>query len=178
MKELLSGVYQIETEMGDNRLCLYLLRGEQTLLVDSGLRSSPEEVIYPALAAAGLPDQIDTLLISHADGDHHGGNAAIQARSPHLTILCHELDRPRTESKTRHMQGRYYDVVAADDIDHQPEIMAWVSDMIGPDAPVHIGLCGGETLGLGNGTRWEVLHTPGHTAGHLSLWDPKPWTPE
>lgn len=45
--------------------------------------------------------------------------------------------------------------------------------MIGPDAGVDIGLRGGETLGLGGGMRYQVLHTPGHTAGHLSLWSPE-----
>jgi len=171
MKELLPGIFQIETEMGDNHLFLYILRGEQTLLIDSGVRDTPETAIYPALAQTGLPQQIDILLVTHADADHHGGNAAVRARSPHVTILCHELDRPRVESKSRHLQGRYAEVIAQDDVDYAPEIMDWLSDTIGPDAPVHVGLRGGETLGLGNGARWQVLHTPGHTAGHLSLWN-------
>ncbi len=173
MDEIVPGIYQIETEMGDNRLCLYLLRGERTLLIDSGLAQSPARVIYPALAAAGLPSQIDLLLTSHADADHHGGNAAIRRGSPGVTILCHELDRPRVESKATHLRGRYTEVVAADDVGYPVELMAMLSDMIGPDAPVAIGLRGGETLALGDGRRYQILHTPGHTAGHLSLWEPE-----
>lgn len=172
MREILPGLYLIESEMGGNRLSLYLLRGERTLLVDSGTAETPEAIIYPALSASDLPEQIDLLLVTHADADHHGGNAAIRAGSPTATILCHELDRPRVESKARHLQGRYDDVVSADDVCYEPEIMTWLCEMIGADTPVDVGLRGGETLGLGDGTRWEILHTPGHTAGHLSLWDP------
>lgn len=173
MKELLPGLYQLETELGDNRLCLYVLRGQRTVLVDSGIHNTPNTLIYPTLAAAGLPAQIDILLVTHADADHHGGNAAIQARSPQVTIMCHELDRPRVESKVYHLDNRYTKVIARADVGYAPEIMAWLSEVIGPDTPVHLGLRGGESLGLGNGPRWQVLHTPGHTAGHLSLWNPE-----
>lgn len=37
-RAILPGVLAIEAASGDNRLALYLLHGERTLLVDSGLR--------------------------------------------------------------------------------------------------------------------------------------------
>jgi glyoxylase-like metal-dependent hydrolase (beta-lactamase superfamily II) len=43
---------------------------------------------------------------------------------------------------------------------------------LGGDAPVDLGLRGWETIRLGPGRRVEVLHLPGHTAGHLGLWEP------
>jgi glyoxylase-like metal-dependent hydrolase (beta-lactamase superfamily II) len=39
------------------------------------------------------------------------------------------------------------------------------------DAPIDIGLIGGETVRLDAGRLVEVLHLPGHTPGHLGLWD-------
>lgn len=173
MRELLPGVYRLETEMGDARLCLHVIRGERTLLIDTGPRTAPDTSIFPALRAAGLPELIDFLLVSHADADHHGGNAAVRTRSPGVTILAHELDRPRIEAKACHLAGRYTEIVANDDVRYAPEIMSWLSDMIGPDTVVDVRLRGGETLTLGDGLRYEVLHTPGHTAGHLSVWNPE-----
>ena len=38
---------------------------------------------------------------------------------------------------------------------------------LGGDAPIDIGLRGGETIRLGRGRRLEVLHLPGHTLGHV-----------
>ena len=39
------------------------------------------------------------------------------------------------------------------------------------DSPVDLGLGGGETIRLDAGRTVEVLHLPGHTLGHLGLWD-------
>jgi glyoxylase-like metal-dependent hydrolase (beta-lactamase superfamily II) len=168
---ILPGVLEITTTMGDNRLALYLLHDQLTLLVDSGLHNDPERVIFPALLAAGFSDQVDLLLISHADADHHGGNGAILTRSPGTKILCHKLDMARVCSRERHLRERYRDAVAADDTPFAPELLDWLEANIGPDAPVHIGLVGGEEINLGPGQSWLVIHAPGHTDGHLALWN-------
>jgi glyoxylase-like metal-dependent hydrolase (beta-lactamase superfamily II) len=171
VRTIAPGILEIEAPAGENRLALYLLHAERSLLVDSGLREAPETVIFPALAQAGLSSTIDMLLVSHADADHHGGNAAILDRSPTTTILCHRLDLPRVTSKEYHIRTRYIDAVRADDTPYGPELLAWLDDQIGPDRPVHLALSGGELIRLGPDQVWEVFHTPGHTPGHLSLWN-------
>jgi hypothetical protein len=55
--EVAPGVHRIEGRMGDNRLCLYALRGERTLLVDSGLRTTPAAYILPHPDKSGLPER-------------------------------------------------------------------------------------------------------------------------
>jgi glyoxylase-like metal-dependent hydrolase (beta-lactamase superfamily II) len=165
------GCHMLTTTVGANRLNLYLLDGERTLLVDSGVHSTPETAIFPALAAAGLPARIDMLLISHADADHHGGNAALLKHSPGTLVLCHRMDALRVTMKQQHIRERYTDAVRADDTPYTPELLTWLDEHIGPDAPVHLILSGGEQLWLGPGRSWEVIHAPGHTAGHLALWN-------
>lgn len=169
-RAIFPGLLAIEAGAGGSRLTLYLIHGERTLLVDSGLRDTPEAAIFPALAEAGLPGRVDLLLISHADADHHGGNAALLARAPGALVLCHSLDAPRVAGRERHLRERYTDAVAADDTPFDPALLAWLDANIGPDAPVHLALDGGAQLWLGPGQPWEVLHAPGHTAGHLALW--------
>lgn len=170
-RAILPGVLAIDAGSADSRLSLYLLHGERTLLVDSGLIGAPEAAIFPALAGAGLPAHIDMLLVSHADADHHGGNAGVLARSPATTVMCHRLDRPRVAARARHLRERYTDAVRADDTPYDPELLAWLDASIGPDAPVHLSLCGGEQIWLGPDRPWEVIHAPGHSDGHLALWD-------
>lgn len=171
MRELFPGVYRLETEMGQNLLSLHLLLGERCLLIDSGTRSTAGDALDRALTTAGV-SSIDYLLVSHADADHHGGNMAVRQRWPSVTILSHELDHPLVASRECHLKARYQDVVAADDVQYDPEVLAWVADMIGPDTRVDIGLRGGESVYLGEGVSCEILHTPGHTQGHLSVWLP------
>ena len=54
-----------------------------------------------------------------------------------------------------------------------PDDVAFLARELGGDAPVDVGLTGGETLRLGPDWRVEVLALPGHTPGHLGLWDPR-----
>jgi glyoxylase-like metal-dependent hydrolase (beta-lactamase superfamily II) len=49
----------------------------------------------------------------------------------------------------------------------------WIRTELGGDSPVDAGLRGGETMRLGPDRRIEILHLPGHTPGHLGIWDPK-----
>ncbi len=36
-----------------------------------------------------------------------------------------------------------------------------------------MGCAAGETIRLGDDWRIEILHLPGHTQGHLGIWDPR-----
>jgi glyoxylase-like metal-dependent hydrolase (beta-lactamase superfamily II) len=172
--EVAAGIHRIEGDLGERYVCQYLLVGEErTMLVDTGLRDMPEQVIEPYLAGLDRSLRgIDDVLISHADVDHCGGNRALRSAAPHARVLCGEADRAWIESNAAMMAGNYrwYEAhgfgPAADDI-------AFLERELGGDAPVDVGLRGGETLRLGPTWRVEVLALPGHTPGHLGLWDPR-----
>jgi glyoxylase-like metal-dependent hydrolase (beta-lactamase superfamily II) len=51
------------------------------------------------------------------------------------------------------------------------DVVAFIERELGGDAPVDFGLRGGETLRLGADRVVEVLALPGHTPGHVGLWD-------
>jgi glyoxylase-like metal-dependent hydrolase (beta-lactamase superfamily II) len=172
--EVVPGIHRIEGDLGERYVCQYLLVGEErTLLVDTGLRDMPAEVIAPYLATLDRSlDDVDDVVISHADVDHCGGNATLRAAAPRARLLCGEADRAWIESNEAMMAGNYrwYEQYgfgpSADDI-------AFLERELGGDAPIDVGLTGGETLRLGPSWRVEVLALPGHTPGHVGLWDPR-----
>jgi glyoxylase-like metal-dependent hydrolase (beta-lactamase superfamily II) len=43
-------------------------------------------------------------------------------------------------------------------------------------SPIDLGLSGGETVHLGNGWHVEILFTPGHTRGHITVYEPRSHT--
>ena len=98
--EVLQGIHRIESDLGARMMCQYLLVGEdRTILVDTGLAGTPEEVIIPYMEGIGLSvEDIDEVIISHADVDHCGGNRALKERHPSLWFSCGEADRPYVES--------------------------------------------------------------------------------
>jgi glyoxylase-like metal-dependent hydrolase (beta-lactamase superfamily II) len=172
--EVAPGIHRIEGDLGERYVCQYLLVGqERTLLVDTGLRDMPTTVVAPYVESLGrdLAD-VDDVLISHGDVDHCGGNRSLRALAPAARLWCGEADRAWIESNAAMLAGNYrwYETYgfgpSADDI-------AFLEHELGGDAPVDVGLRGGETLRLGPDWRVEVLALPGHTPGHLGLWDPR-----
>lgn len=170
--EVAPGIHRIESDLGPRFMCQYLLDGsEHALLVDTGLARTPADVIVPYLEQVGA--EPDLVLTSHADVDHCGGNRAIADRFPGSLFLCHELDRRWIESNEALLHENYlwHEAHGFDEPDEQArrEILA----DCGGDTPIDVALQGGETILLAHDWRIEVLHLPGHTLGHLGLWDPR-----
>jgi glyoxylase-like metal-dependent hydrolase (beta-lactamase superfamily II) len=172
--EILPGIHRIESDLGERFMCQYLLVGEErTVLVDTGLAGTPGDVIVPYLEGMGLGiEDVDEVIISHADVDHCGGNRALKELNPDLRFSCGEADRAWVESTGRIMAEIY---LWSEPYGFGPddESKDWLRTGLGGDAPVDVGLRGGETLRLGPDWRVEILHLPGHTPGHLGILDPK-----
>jgi glyoxylase-like metal-dependent hydrolase (beta-lactamase superfamily II) len=164
--EILPGIHRIESDLGVRFMCQYLLVGEdRTILIDTGLAETPEEIIIPYLEGIGLRvEDIDEVLISHADVDHCGGNRALKARHPSLWFSCGEPDRAYVENN-RVMLAEIYLWSEPYGFGPDEESKDWIFEELGGDSPVDAGLRGGETLRLGPDRRVEILHLPGHTRG-------------
>jgi glyoxylase-like metal-dependent hydrolase (beta-lactamase superfamily II) len=173
--EIRPGIHRITQRLGPRDLHLYLVMGERPLLVDTGLASTPEQVILPALRRLGVPPaRLGSILITHPDVDHFGGNAAMKRAAPQAKLLAHAADRRWIESREAILAERY-GWYAAHGLDYAPETKAWIGDNLGPDVPLDATVGGGEWLDLG-GRRVRVLHLPGHAAGHLGVWEPESGT--
>lgn len=170
--EILPGVHRIESDLGERFMCQYLLAGDdRTILVDTGLSGTPEGVIVPYLESIGLSvDDLDEVFVSHADVDHCGGNRALKDMNPNLRFLCGEADRAWVEGNER-ILAEVYRWSEPYGFGLDGDSLAWIRTELGGDCPVDTGLRGGETIRLGPDRRVEVLRLPGHTPGHLGLWD-------
>ena len=172
LEEIAPGIHRIESDIGPRFVAQYLLVGdERTVLVDTGLANTPDEALLPALEQIGA--EPDLIVISHADLDHCGGNRRTRERYPRALFACHELDRRWIESNAAMLAENYlwhepYGLNVPDDQGRR-EMLA----MLGGDSPIDLGLRGGETIRLEAGRRLEVLHLPGHSPGHVGLWDPR-----
>jgi glyoxylase-like metal-dependent hydrolase (beta-lactamase superfamily II) len=167
MTEIADGLYRIESDLGPRFMCQYVVAGrERALLVDTGLADTPATVIDPYLQRAGVEPAF--VLISHADNDHVGGNHAFRDAHPDAVFLCHELDRRWVESNEALVRENYgWHAAYGFPPMNAAELLASMSG----DSPIDLGLSGGETIRLDADRRREVLHLPGHTPGHLGLWD-------
>jgi glyoxylase-like metal-dependent hydrolase (beta-lactamase superfamily II) len=173
--EVAPGIHRIESSLGERFMAQYLLVGDaRRLLVDTGMEDTPAGALRPYLESIGLElESIDDVLISHADLDHSGGNRALRELHPRARFACHELDRRWIESNEALVAENYLWHVSHGFDDPGDAGRSELMGLCGGDAPIDEGLRGGETLRLAGDWRVEILHLPGHTYGHLGIWDPR-----
>ena len=171
--ELAPGVHRLAFAVGAKPMAMYLLAGDGLVLIDSGLPSTPEEVYLPAIADIGRrPDEVRLLLITHADADHIGGNREARRLFPNALIACHARDA-RWASDPAVLTRERYDAFFADHgLRYDQAVFEMLASWMGPPEPMDLLLQGGERLRLAGDDWLSVHHVPGHTPGHLCLFNP------
>ncbi|MBN1455467.1 MAG: MBL fold metallo-hydrolase [Methanomicrobia archaeon] len=133
---------------------VYLMYGDTICLIDSGVAGS-EHVIFDYLKQTDRrPDEITTLVLTHAHPDHIGAARAIQQVTG-CTVAAHRADRLWIENVERQFRDR--------PIPNFP-------DLVGGSVAVDHVLKDNEVLDWDRGLTFAVLHTPGHSNGSISLW--------
>jgi glyoxylase-like metal-dependent hydrolase (beta-lactamase superfamily II) len=173
--EILPGIHRIASTVGGRPLYLYLLRGSQrTVLIDTGTASDPAAVLFPYLARLGLqPTDLDVVIVTHSDLDHCGGNAAIKQAHPDVVLSCGEADRFLIEDPARMLAFRYTHYAERHGIAYDAATQQSIRAALGAPQPVDCTWRGGEVLRLGPDWLVELHHTPGHSFGHLTVFDPR-----
>jgi len=165
------GLHRIQAPLGERFIAMYLLTGPTgALLFDTGITESVTDTLLPYLDSIGF-DLADLrwAISSHCDFDHTGGNAALLAAAPHVELMAGTDDVPLSESLEVLIRERYAEFRDADGFDDPAEVTAYIRSSAAV-APIARALQGGEEFDLGDRVI-RVLHTPGHSDGHLTLWD-------
>ena len=169
--QLRPGLRRIQAPLGDRFVALYLFVGsERALLFDTGVAESVTGTLLPYLDGIGFdPARLTWAISSHCDFDHTGGNAALLRAAPRVELMAGRLDVPLAEDLEVLIDERYGEFRDSDGFDDPPETTAYIREAAAV-APIARPLDGGETFDLGDRVI-RVLHTPGHSDGHLALWD-------
>lgn len=164
------GIHRIDTDFYGRMNSLFLLVGDsKSMLVDTGVGSTPGEYLVPYLSDNGIEATIDYVVNTHADLDHVGGNAAVAELFPESTQVCHALDQAWIDDVDELIEKRY-DEYAELGIGETPETKAFLRDITGAK-PTDTVVVGGERFALSDDWEVEILHTPGHSWGHIAVWD-------
>jgi glyoxylase-like metal-dependent hydrolase (beta-lactamase superfamily II) len=127
----------------------------QVTLVDAGTKRAPRRIVA-GLAHIGVsPADVTRLVVTHAHPDHVGGLATMRGRTG-ATVSVHERDA----AYVREGKGPVLDRTRLGG-----RLLRRNSG--GPPTPVDDELVDGQVLDIAGGLR--VLHTPGHTPGHVAL---------
>lgn len=156
---------------GDNSLYLAVLFDQESAaLFDTALPGSLPH-IRKAMLCERLPfEKINRVFITHHDFDHIGGLPELLAGSyQKIEVLAHSLEQP-------HIEGCKPPIKSDPEIRDQMQRNMPAGQFLGParpvenppNAPVDQLLTDGQLLDLFGGI--TVIHTPGHTPGHLCYY--------
>lgn len=172
--EIADRTWRIESRIGPRNLFQYLVAGDgAAVLVDTGTVETPSQAILPALREVGLqPSAVRLVVVTHPDLDHQGGLAELKEELPEALAACGFADRGLVSEPERLVTDRYGAYEVEHGVGYSDEEKAWQRSVSGAPATVDVTFAGGEELDLG-ARRLRVIHTPGHSAGHLSLHEPQ-----
>jgi glyoxylase-like metal-dependent hydrolase (beta-lactamase superfamily II) len=129
---------------------------ESAVLIDTGMPGQEDQIIE-AMNRAGVPfERLTSVILTHQDIDHIGClPELIEKFDGEIDVYAHELDKPYIEGDKPLLK-----------LDFPKELQHLAENP--PKAKVHYSLADGEELPFCGGIK--VIHTPGHTPGHISLY--------
>ncbi len=147
---LIDGIHLLEGVKGAH---CYLVTGSNPFLIDTGFPGQEARIIKYLLKAGVEPQSLQGIILTHFDFDHVGSVVALQ-KITQCPIYAHTIEIPYILENTP-----------------RPGIKYWVPILMRPllgklVAPEHIeALEGNHPF-----QDWEIIHTPGHTPGHIILY--------
>lgn len=175
--EIASGIHRVEGRFAGRFLFQHVLIGDRVMLIDTGVVETPEELIFPYLEEIGRrASDVDYVVCTHPDTDHFGGNGQVRRGAPGCRFLGHVLDRRWLEDPDAMVAERYDGFRVDHGVGDPPDSLAESRRLCGEPVTVDVAVTGGEQVTLADDWRVELIHTPGHSEGHLSVWDPRSGT--
>jgi glyoxylase-like metal-dependent hydrolase (beta-lactamase superfamily II) len=131
----------------------YVIFGPRIRLVDSGVAGSEKEIFGYIRDSGRDPGEISSLVLTHAHPDHIGAARAVKEATG-CAVFAHPAERPWIEDVERQSRERPV-----------PGFHALVGGPVDVDGDLEDG---GE-VDAGGDPPIEVIHTPGHSRGSISL---------
>jgi glyoxylase-like metal-dependent hydrolase (beta-lactamase superfamily II) len=148
--EISNGVFMLELDLHGSTIHPALLWDqEMAILIDTGFPGQIE-ALRAAMEKVGISlDQIHVVILTHQDIDHIGClPEMLRECSEHVQVYAHELDQPYIQGELPLLKG------------------GQIKDL--PKGRVDNTVIDGQELPFCGGI--QIIHTPGHTPGHISLY--------
>ena len=141
----------------DRFVYAYLIYGKEICLIDSGVAGA-ENLIFDYLKKTGRkPEEISLLVQTHSHPDHIGATLAVK-NATGCRVAAHRTEVPWIEDVELQVKERP---------------VPGFHTLVGGSAKVDLILEYGSVLELDEGLGLEVIYTPGHSKGSVSLLLPK-----
>ncbi|MCL2363033.1 MAG: MBL fold metallo-hydrolase [Defluviitaleaceae bacterium] len=139
------------------------------VLIDAGLPGQTD-IIVEAIAAAGHhATQLTHIILTHQDWDHVGCVRDLQKRAPSVKVVAHVLEAPYIDGRTLPIKLakrlQEYETMTAE---QRAGLDNWRNTYKNVPIRLDMQVNDGDVLPICRGI--EIVHTPGHTPGHICLY--------
>jgi len=156
--QLATGIWRIPTTPFDLVNSFLLADDDGSLtLVDAGMKRADKRILAALAGLGRAPEDVRRIVLTHAHADHAGGLAATQSATG-AQVLSHDRDAVYLQSGT---------VPQRDGSTRMGRIANRLPGGGFAKVTVAETFQDGELLPIAGGLR--IVHTPGHTPGHVSL---------
>ncbi len=154
--KLAENVYRIGTLGPWINAYLFVEPNGELTLVDAGLKGAPKKIVAAIESLGKKTSDVTRIVLTHAHPDHAGGLARTQ-RETGARVMCHGVDAPFARAGRAPPRDRRR---------LSARILGMMSNKFEP-CEIDEEIADGQLLDIAGGLR--VVHTPGHTLGHVSL---------
>ena len=156
MKQIVPGLWDID-EIGEQVHCFLWEWSEGVTLIDTGMPSHAP-IILNMLRQRGIPfHNVRRIILTHCDLDHSGGAAQLR-RATGASILAHSVEKEFLNKPSKRKPAALW-------LRPLFWVMGWFPQYYHRPVVVDELVVDGQELPEG----FTVVHTPGHTPGHISL---------
>lgn len=153
LRHVLGKTYYVNTRYAD--IPFYMIDDKKIILLDSGLPGEPALELIRLL----MDYEVAGIIATHAHADHLGANAYYRERGaviamPDFEALCIESEENLKA---------WYNLFSPGEIKELFGGMICKTDILLPPDATEIEICG---------CKFEIIYTPGHTPGHISVRTP------
>ena len=159
---------EIQSNQGKSNIVLTWDK-DNLVLIDAGFPDQIDGILNAIRNAGFRAEALTHLVITHQDWDHIGCIMELQRIAPKLKVLAHEeeipyIDGRKTPIKLAARLARQDNLTLKEQERYKKQKVFYDSQRIVVSQGVQdkeiIPICGGI----------EVVHTPGHTPGHIALY--------
>lgn len=172
-------VYVLNTEDLNPKVsytnCFLLHDGSDWLVVDTMLYSvEGSELMLAALDELGAEEGRLSLFLTHAHADHTGLSGVFAGRGARVYVGCNEFASTSAEILPYYVETvlpkAFAEGFVGEDASYFAKLRRIMSPSVEVDGCEIVRVSEGDAITLGD-LRLEVIETPGHSPGHISLFE-------